>query len=75
MNTLFLGDLSSFADEGMITRAFERFGSIAHVRVKRSADGSSKPLCYGFIQFQDHLAAAAALREMDGCVLEGRELK
>lgn len=74
-NTLFVGDLSSFTHEGCLVELFAPFGDITEVRVKRSADGSKKSLCYGFVRFAMNEGAASAMQEMDGYVLNGRAMR
>lgn len=73
--TLFLGDLSAFTNERVLHEVFRVFGDIVEIRVKRSADSSRKPLCYGFLRFYSSQSALRAMQEMNGQIINGRALR
>uniref|UniRef100_A0A3Q2CD46 RNA-binding protein 15 n=1 Tax=Cyprinodon variegatus TaxID=28743 RepID=A0A3Q2CD46_CYPVA len=66
--TLFLGNLEASVTESTIRRAFERFGLITEVDIKRAARGQSST--YGFIKFENldmaHRAKVAMAGKMVG---------
>ncbi len=73
-NCLFLGDISLFCSEDDLIRAFEKFGQLADVRIKRNRV-TKRNLSYGFVEYYDFQSAEAAVRAMNGQVVCGRALK
>lgn len=71
---LFLGDLSLFCNEEDLRVAFQPFGSLVEVRIKRSKE-NKKNLSYGFVEFLSPIDAIRAMQAMDGKLLCGRALK
>lgn len=71
---LFLGDISLFCSENDLTKAFEKYGPLAEVRIKRNKLTKCN-LSYGFVEFYDYHSAENAICAMDGQVVCGRALK
>lgn len=71
---LFLGDLSLFCNEEDLRQAFEPFGTLVEVRIKRSKE-NKKNLSYGFVEYSSPVDAIKAMQVMDGQILCGRALK
>jgi RNA recognition motif-containing protein len=71
---LFVGGLSWGTEENMLRAAFERFGEIEEVKVITDlATGRSRG--FGFVTFIDDKAADEAMAEMDGTMLDNRNIK
>ncbi|GAV57889.1 RRM_1 domain-containing protein [Cephalotus follicularis] len=71
---LFVGGLSYDTNEPVLKNAFERHGEIIEVKVIcHHVTGKSKG--YGFVKFTSEVAASTALKEMDGLLLEGRNIR
>lgn len=71
---LFLGDLSLFCTEEMVSQAFSVFGEILEVRIKRNKT-TKRNLSYGFVEFADATSALNAMNTMNGTLLCGRALR
>lgn len=72
-SSLFLGDLPFVSTEDDVRRAFEPYGLVLAVRIKRGK--SKKNLSYGFIDFSTMEEAINAMHAMDGANFLGKELK
>jgi len=73
--TLLVAYLPRRASTEEVRGVFGRFGSVCSANIVRDEDGRSK--CFGFVQFENHAAAAGALQACyDGRVmLEGEGFK
>jgi heterogeneous nuclear ribonucleoprotein A1/A3 len=71
---LFLGDLSLFCNEEDLRNAFQPYGNLVEVRIKRSKE-NKKNLSYGFVEYSSPIEAIKAMQVMDGKLLCGRALK
>lgn len=71
---LFLGDLSLFCTEDDLRVAFQPFGNLVEVRIKRSKE-NKKNLSYGFVEYSSPVEAIRAMQVMDGKIFCGRALK
>ncbi|OVA01754.1 RNA recognition motif domain [Macleaya cordata] len=71
---LFVGGLSYDTNETVLKEAFGQHGEIIEVKVicDRSS-GKSKG--FGFVQFMSERSASTALQEMDGQLLDGRNIR
>ena len=70
---LYVGNLPSEMEEAALRKEFERFGSIASVRVVAGRfQGRSKR--FGFVVMPDRREAEAAIQAMHGRELLGRQL-
>ncbi|XP_052185737.1 glycine-rich RNA-binding protein 4, mitochondrial-like [Diospyros lotus] len=71
---LFVGGLSYDTNENVLKDAFEQHGEIIEAKVICDhVNGKSKG--YGFVQFSSETAACTALKEMNGQLLDGRNIR
>lgn len=71
---LFVGGLSYDTNETVLKDAFEQHGELIEVKVICDhVSGKSKG--YGFVQFTSENTASKALEEMDGQLLDGRNIR
>ena len=71
-HSVFVGGLPEDCEEAGLRTLFEVFGAIDDVRLIRDfATGASR--CFGFIDFEERVAAANAIAGMDGKVVQGRK--
>ncbi|TRY85488.1 hypothetical protein DNTS_015651 [Danionella cerebrum] len=71
--TLFLGNLDTSVTENDLRRAFERFGTITEVDIKRPARGQSST--FGFLKFENLDMAHRAKISMFGKVVGRNQIK
>ncbi|KAM8975822.1 RNA-binding protein 15 [Pelodytes ibericus] len=71
--TLFLGNLDITVTESELRRAFERFGTITEVDIKRATRGQSST--YGFVKFENLDMAHRAKIAMSGKVILNNIIK
>ncbi|KDP44202.1 hypothetical protein JCGZ_05669 [Jatropha curcas] len=73
-NKLFVGGLSYDTNETVLKNAFEKHGEIIEVKIICDhVSGKSKG--YGFVQFSCESAASIALKEMNGQLLDDRNIR
>ena len=71
---LFVGGLSwDTSDEGL-RDAFERFGEVTEAKVINDRD-TGRSRGFGFVTYEQASDAEAAMSEMDGATLDGRQLR
>ncbi|KAI3450429.1 hypothetical protein Pfo_007094 [Paulownia fortunei] len=70
---LFVGGLSYDTNESVLKDAFEEHGEIIEVKVICDRV-SGKSRGYGFVRCSSETAASKALKEMDGQLLDGRNI-
>ncbi|KAL3625890.1 hypothetical protein CASFOL_030419 [Castilleja foliolosa] len=71
---LFVGGLSFDTNESILKDAFGQMGEIIEVKVICDrVSGKSKG--YGFVNYSSQEAASKALKEMDGQLLDGRNIR
>ncbi|KAL9171048.1 hypothetical protein ABFS82_04G184400 [Erythranthe guttata] len=71
---LFVGGLSYDTNETALKDAFDEYGEIIEVKVICDRV-SGKSRGYGFVHYSSELAANKALKEMDGQLLDGRNIR
>jgi cold-inducible RNA-binding protein len=71
---LFVGGLSWGTDENMLRAAFDRFGEIEEVKVITDRN-TGRSRGFGFVTFTEEKAAQDAVAEMDGTMLDSRNIK
>ncbi|CAI9776705.1 unnamed protein product [Fraxinus pennsylvanica] len=71
---LFVGGLSYDTNEPVLKNAFEKYGEVIQVNVVCD-HVSSKSKGYGFVRYAEETAASKALKEMDGQLLDGRNIR
>lgn len=72
-NTLFVGSLSWDTKEPQLRSAFEEFGDINEARVITDRD-TGRSRGFAFVTFENADSAERAVREMNGAMLDGREI-
>lgn len=71
---LFVGGLSWDTTDNSLRAAFERFGDIEDVKVITDRE-TGRSRGFGFVTFADAGATKAAIEEMDGKSLDGRNIR
>ncbi len=72
--SLFVGDLSIFCTEQELEKAFSPFGVLLEIKIMRSEE-TSRNLSYGFVKFSSPNSAKAAMNELNGVMLCGRQMR
>ncbi|MDD9947755.1 MAG: RNA-binding protein [Myxococcales bacterium] len=72
-NKLFVGSLSWDTSTDGLRAAFERFGELEDVAVVQDRE-TGRSRGFGFVTFADPAAARAAQQELDGTMLDGRNI-
>jgi RNA recognition motif-containing protein len=72
-NTLFIGRLSWDTKEPQLRAAFEEFGDVTDARVVTDRD-TGRSRGFAFVTFENADSAERAVDEMNGAVLDGREI-
>lgn len=67
-----LQNLSDVIDNTKLQEMFLRFGNILSCKVAMSDDGKSKG--YGFVQFESEDSAIASIEQLNGSLVEGKQL-
>ena len=71
---LYVGGLSWGTTDESLRRAFERFGEVTEAKVIMDRD-TGRSRGFGFVTFAGDDHAMAAIGEMDGASLDGRNIK
>jgi RNA recognition motif-containing protein len=71
---LYVGGLSWGTTDESLRRAFERFGEVTEAKVIMDRD-TGRSRGFGFVTFAGDDHAMAAVGEMDGASLDGRNIK
>jgi RNA recognition motif-containing protein len=71
---LFVGGLSWGTTDESLREAFERFGPVTEAKVITDRD-TGRSRGFGFVTFAEAGAADAAISDMDGQSLDGREIR
>ncbi len=71
--TLFVGNLPYSITEDTLRTLFEASGRVVSARVVVDRD-TRRPKGFGFVEFEAPYAADAAIAELSGRMIEGREL-
>ncbi|XP_055811583.1 polyadenylate-binding protein 7-like [Solanum dulcamara] len=69
---VFIKNLNDTIDSAKLEEIFQKFGNILSCKVAVSEDGRSKG--YGFVQFETEDSASAAIEELNGSVVGGKEM-
>ena len=72
--SLFVGDLSIFCSEQELEKTFAPFGTLVEIKIMRSEE-TSRNLSYGFVKFATANSAKAAMNELNGIMLCGRQMR
>ena len=71
---LFVGGLSWSTTDTRLRQAFEKYGEVAEAVVISDRD-TGRSRGFGFVTYKDATSAKAALGEMNGASLDGREIR
>ncbi|XP_019186122.1 PREDICTED: polyadenylate-binding protein 7 isoform X1 [Ipomoea nil] len=72
VGNVFVKNLSDVIDNTKLQEMFLRFGNILSCKVAMSDDGKSKG--YGFVQFESEDSAIASIEQLNGSLVEGKQL-
>ena len=70
---LYVRNIADEADDEILRKEFEKFGTVSSVRIQRDSD-TNRSRGFGFICFTDRDDAGKALQEMNGMMLLGKPL-
>ena len=73
-NKLFVGGLSWDTNDASLSQAFSRFGEVQDAKVILDRD-TGRSRGFGFVTLGDSEQAKAALTEMDGATVDGRQIR
>jgi RNA recognition motif-containing protein len=73
-NKLFVGSLSWNTSSEELRQAFASCGEVVEAKVVTDRD-TGRSRGFGFVTFQDAESAERAVRELDGSMLDGRNIK
>ncbi|HEU5059217.1 MAG TPA: RNA-binding protein [Kofleriaceae bacterium] len=73
-NRLFVGNLSFNTTEESLMAAFQEFGEVVEARLMTERE-TGRSRGFGFVEMATPEAAAKAIEEMNGAVLDGRPLR
>jgi RNA recognition motif-containing protein len=73
-NILFIGDLAIFCRESDLRDTFSPYGEIQEIKIIKSEEGN-RNLSYGFVKFQESIAASGAMDALNGTMLCGRKMR
>ena len=71
---IYVGNLSHEATEQELKDAFAPFGDVAYAKIVKDRE-TGQPRGFGFVEMPDEKQAHAAIAEMNGKPLRGRNLK
>lgn len=72
-NVLFVCKLNPVTGESDLETIFSRFGKVIGVDVIKDKE-TGNSLCYGFVEFKDKKSVERAYLEMDGVIIDGRQI-
>lgn len=73
-NRLYVGNLSFNTDEGTLQDAFSRFGDVSEVKVVTDRE-TGRSRGFAFVTMAEPNAARNAIAQMDGSMVDGRNLR
>jgi cold-inducible RNA-binding protein len=73
MKTIFVGNVSFQSTEENLRSAFAAFGTVNDVRIVRDQE-TGRSRGFGFVEMEDDKETAAAIGQMNGRELDGRQL-
>lgn len=72
-NKIFVGGLSWGITDELLQQAFDPYGQVSEAIVITDRD-TNRSRGFGFVTFADSASAQEAISEMNGTVLDGREI-
>ena len=73
MKNIYVGNMSFQTDEESLRTAFSQFGTVDAVNIVRDRD-SGQPRGFAFVEMSNDSEAEAAMTQLNGSTLDGRQL-
>lgn len=73
MKNIYVGNMSFQTDEDSLRTAFSQFGAVENVNIVRDRD-SGQPRGFAFVEMANDSEADAAMAQLNGSTLDGRQL-
>lgn len=73
MKNIYVGNLSFQTDEEALRQAFAHFGQVDNVNIVRDRD-TGQPRGFAFVEMANDSEAEAAMQQLNGSALDGRNL-
>lgn len=73
MKNIYVGNMSFQTDEESLRSAFSQFGAVDNVNIVRDRD-SGQPRGFAFVEMSNDSEADAAMAQLNGSTLDGRQL-
>ena len=73
MKNIYVGNMSFQTDEESLRSAFANFGAVENVNIVRDRD-SGQPRGFAFVEMPNDSEAEAAMAQLNGSTLDGRQL-
>lgn len=73
MKNIYVGNMSFQTDEDSLRTAFSQFGAVDNVNIVRDRD-SGQPRGFAFVEMPNDTEAEAAMTQLNGSTLDGRQL-
>jgi RNA recognition motif-containing protein len=73
VKNIYVGNMSFQTDEDSLRTAFSQFGAVDNVNIVRDRD-SGQPRGFAFVEMPNDTEAEAAMTQLNGSTLDGRQL-
>lgn len=73
MKNIYVGNMSFQTDEESLRSTFSQFGAVDNVNIVRDRD-SGQPRGFAFVEMPNDSEAEAAMTQLNGSTLDGRQL-
>ncbi|MGZ4788123.1 MAG: RNA recognition motif domain-containing protein [Terriglobales bacterium] len=73
MKNIYVGNMSFHTDEESLRSTFSQFGAVDNVNIVRDRD-SGQPRGFAFVEMPNDSEADAAMAQLNGSTLDGRQL-
>ena len=73
MKNIYVGNMSFQTDEDTLRSTFSQFGAVENVNIVRDRD-SGQPRGFAFVEMSNDSEADAAMAQLNGSTLDGRQL-
>jgi cold-inducible RNA-binding protein len=73
VKNIYVGNMSFHTDEESLRTAFSQFGAVDQVNIVRDRD-SGQPRGFAFVEMPNDTEADAAMSQLNGSTLDGRQL-
>lgn len=72
---IYVGNLAYSLTEDDLAREFANYGEVTSVKIIVDRENNNRSKGFGFIEMSDDAAAQKAIEELNGKVVEGRNLR